>query len=94
MPIKVELSDEVRLFLDNACLPEEREEFVVCARLVADDPIEHSQAYLGRTSAPHVLRFFRFGGCIALFAYEWTGDEKTERIRIVACRRTRPRTRE
>ena len=97
MPIKVELSDAVGLFLNTECLLEEREAFVVCVRLLAKDPesvIEHSQVYRGRTRQSPAPRFFRFGGCLAYFHYYWTGDPKTDRIRIETCRRVPPTLRD
>ena len=92
MPIKVGLSDEVKLFLETECFPEELEAFKVCVRLVVKDPIEYSQPYTGPTNAPYMLRWFRFGGCWAMFEYWWTGDVNTDRIQFTVCRRRRPQT--
>ena len=86
----MELAPAVVLFLEAECLREEVEAFLVCKRLIQEDPIKYSQPYLGPTDHPSTLRYFRFGGCLALFEYRWTGDSRTDLIRVLACRRKEP----
>lgn len=85
--IRFELTEEVALFLETECLSEEVDAFWANVEAIRDDPIDNSQPFLGRTNRPRLLRYFRFGGCIALFEYHWTGEEDTDLIRVVGCTR-------
>jgi len=85
--IRMELLAEVLLFLATECLPEEVDAFSVCARLVREDPIAHSDVWKGRTSSRYVCRSFRFGGCRAFFQYHMTGDRRTDLIKVGSCKR-------
>ncbi len=85
--IKMELLAEARLFLETECLPEEIDAFRVCAMLVREDPIAHSDVWKGRSTSRFVFRSFRFGGCRAFFQYQMTGDRRTDIIKVGSCKR-------
>lgn len=84
------LNSEVRFFLETECLDEEVEAFFAAVEMVLLDPIGQSRPWLGRSNRPYIVRFFRFGGCLAFFEYHSTGDERTESIRIQSCKRLKP----
>lgn len=90
MRSKVELHSDVVWFVRHRCTEREKGKFYAVLEAVRNEPIANSEAIIDPRIRPHVLRSFRFGTNIAVF--EW--DPAKNRIRVLECRKSRPRQRE
>lgn len=85
MYLKVELHGSVVRFLRQECTDAEREAFSARLKELRSDPIGHSEALADPRMSRYMLRFFRFGGNLAIFEF----DRAHERIKVRQCRKPR-----
>jgi hypothetical protein len=87
MRVKVELHPGVVWFLRRRCSDAEVDAFREALERVRQAPLTNSEPTFEPQHGRYMARFFRFAGNIALFQL----DRARERIRVLECRRTRPR---
>ena len=83
MYFKVELHRDVVWFLRHECTDAGREAFSERLKELRSDPIGTSEALADPQMSRYMLRFFRFGGNLAIFEF----DRARERIRVRQCRK-------
>jgi hypothetical protein len=85
MPIKVELHSDIVRFVRHECSDAEVDEFYAGLERIRRDPLA-SEAIADPRLSRYMLRFFRFGSCVAIFRY----DPGRETIKVLECRKVRP----
>lgn len=85
MRFKVELHPDVDRFVWHQCTADERSQFREMCRRISEDPIHHSNLATNPKLSRYVVRFARFGSCIALFGF----DRARQKIRIRQCQRAK-----
>lgn len=86
MPLRVDLHPDVVWFVRNRCNGLEQAAFAQATARVRAEPLRFSESLADPAISRFMLRFYRFGNCLAVFEY----DPARNRMRVLQCRRVRP----